>query len=178
MRTALLFAALGVGAGCPSPATPPSASPTARESDSSMDITSERHVPAPLPTGRVRFQDAYGSPRLVEVEVAATHDSRTRGLMWRRRLEPGKGMLFLFGFDQDHSFWMRNTFIPLDMIFIAQDGRVVGIVENTVPHSLQSRSVGKLSRHVLEVPGGWSAQVGLKTGARLTLELPAGIAIE
>lgn len=170
MRTLLLTLTLGAVAGCPSGATAPQTK--------AVDVTSEHYVAPPLPTGRVFFQDAYGTRRVVEVEIAHTHESRTRGLMWRRELKPGHGMLFLFDHDEDHSFWMRNTLIPLDMVFLAADGMVVGIIENTVPLSLESRSVGRMSRNVLEVPGGWASGAGLRTGSRVELSVPPGLEIE
>lgn len=170
MRALLLAVLLGA-AGCPSGATaPPTKAPA--------DVTSEHYVAPPLPMGRVFFQDAFGTRRVVEVEIASTTDSRTRGLMWRRELKPGRGMLFLFDHDEDHSFWMRNTLIPLDMVFLAADGTVVGIVESTVPLSLESRSVGRPSRNVLEVPGGWSSSAGLRTGTKVELSVPPDLVIE
>ncbi len=142
------------------------------------DVTAEDYLPPAMPQGRLFFQDAYGSRQVIEVEVAATPDSRTRGMMWRTELKDGRGMLFLFDQDEDHSFWMKNTLIPLDMVFLAEDGTVVGIVESAVPRSLASRHVGRPSRHVLEVPGGWTARVGMRTGSRLELQLPPGLQIQ
>lgn len=78
-------------------------------------------------------------------------------------------MLFIFPNEEVQSFWMRNTLIPLDMIFINEQGVVVGIVENAEPKTLTSRSVGIPGKYVLEVPGGWSAKVGLKAGAKAEL---------
>ncbi|HEV7735081.1 MAG TPA: DUF192 domain-containing protein [Candidatus Binatia bacterium] len=109
----------------------------------------------------------------VAVEVASTPDEVTRGLMYRKSLADGDGMLFVFAGDEvDHSFWMKNTLIPLDMLFIAREGpggRVVGIHENATPLSLSPISVGKPSAFVLEVPGGWTRRVGIKTGDAVTL---------
>jgi uncharacterized membrane protein (UPF0127 family) len=103
----------------------------------------------------------------VALEVAATPETRSRGLMYRRDLAEGRGMLFVFDADADHEFWMKNTLIPLDMIFIAADGRVVGVAPNATPLSTAGVSVGKPSRYVLEVPGGWAAKRGIAAGDRV-----------
>jgi uncharacterized membrane protein (UPF0127 family) len=78
-------------------------------------------------------------------------------------------MLFVFEEDADHEFWMKNTVIPLDMLFIAADGRLVGIRANATPLSTASVGVGAPSRFVLEVPGGWAARHGVAPGARVEL---------
>src|SRR5258708_624377 len=80
---------------------------------------------------------ASGKPVKVVVEVADTPDTQTRGLMYRKMLDPDHGMVFLFDAEAAHAFWMKNTSIPLDMIFIAHDGRVVGIHANAEPFSLR-----------------------------------------
>jgi len=136
----------------------------------STDVTAEDYVMAPLPMGRVTLVDAFGGKHVVQVEIAATRDARTRGLMWRRSLEDGKGMLFIFKDPQPLSFWMRNTLIPLDMIFIDKDLRVSGAVENAEPKTLSSRGVGGAQMFVLEVPGGWVKRVGLKTGSTIKID--------
>lgn len=105
----------------------------------------------------------------VALEVASTPDAKQRGLMYRNALADGTGMLFVFDDDSDHSFWMKNTLIPLDMLFIAADGRIVGIHANAKPLSLANISVGNPSRYVLEVPGGWAARHGVATGDRVDL---------
>jgi len=76
-------------------------------------------------------------------------------------------MLFVFDEDRNHSFWMKNTLIPLDMLFIARDGTVVGIHANATPLSTANIAVGKPSRYVLEVPGGWAARHGVAAGAQV-----------
>jgi len=103
----------------------------------------------------------------VALEVAATPAERERGLMYRSSLAEGRGMLFVFDQDGNHTFWMRNTLIPLDMLFIARDGMVVGIHANATPLSTANISVGKPSRYVLEVPGGWTARHGIAAGAQV-----------
>jgi len=103
----------------------------------------------------------------VSLEVAATPAERERGLMYRSSLAEGRGMLFVFDEDRNHSFWMKNTLIPLDMLFIARDGTVVGIHANATPQSTADIAVGMPSRYVLEVPGGWAARHGISAGARV-----------
>ena len=105
-----------------------------------------------------------GGPRRVTLEVADTDATRSRGLMYRDRLPDGHGMLFVFDEERDHSFWMKNTLIPLDMIFIGADGRVAGVRANAVPHSLAPVAIGRPSKWVLEVAGGWAARAGVAPG--------------
>jgi uncharacterized membrane protein (UPF0127 family) len=142
------------------------------------DVTAKDYVMPPLPRAFVRLQDAFGGVHRVEVEVAATRDARTRGMMWRTELAAGKGMLFLFPEEEVQSFWMRNTLIPLDMIFINTGMKVAGIVERAEPRTLTPRSVGVPSQFVLEVPGGWSQSVGVKKGGTVEFEGVSSIPIE
>jgi uncharacterized membrane protein (UPF0127 family) len=135
------------------------------------DPSAKNYVAPKLPRGHVTLHDAYGGAHRLEVEVAADDPSRERGLMWRRSLDAGTGMIFVFPQDAEHSFWMKNTLIPLDMIFISADGRIVGIVENAEPQSLDPRDVGQISRYVLEVPGGWSMKNGVRSGSQVDFEL-------
>ena len=117
---------------------------------------------------------AGGGRAEVAVEVAATPEAQARGLMYRRALADGRGMLFVFPAEAPHQFWMKNTFIPLDMIFIAADGRIVGIHPNATPLSTAPLGVERPSRYVLEVPGGWAARRGVAPGDRVELR---GIAL-
>jgi uncharacterized membrane protein (UPF0127 family) len=89
--------------------------------------------------------------------------------MYRTELADGRGMLFVFPEEQDHRFWMKNTLIPLDMIFIGADGVIVGIHRDATPLSTATVGVGHPSRWVLEVPGGWSARRGVAPGQRVEL---------
>jgi len=93
----------------------------------------------------------------VGVEIARTPAQQRRGLMFRKSLPLDEGMLFVFQENADHSFWMKNTLIPLDMIFIDQSGYIVGIVANAVPTTTTARRVAQASRYVLEVNGGFAA---------------------
>jgi uncharacterized protein len=105
----------------------------------------------------------------IVLELARTPEQLQRGLMYRTELADGHGMLFLFPADQNHSFWMKNTVIPLDILFLAADGTIVGIRANTTPLSLTPVHVGRPSRHVLEVPGGFTARRGIAPGDRVEL---------
>ena len=98
------------------------------------------------------------------VEVADNDAEREKGLMFRKELPEGRGMLFDFHHDQDVSFWMQNTYIPLDMIFIRGDGRILRIAENTEPLSTRLISSGGPVRAVLEVIGGTARKLGIAPG--------------
>jgi uncharacterized membrane protein (UPF0127 family) len=127
---------------------------------------------APLP--RVVVETRAGARHVVRVELARTPVERARGLMERRELASDAGMLFLFDETSDHAFWMKNTLIPLDMIFAAEDGRIVGVVARAIPGDLTARGVGAPSRYVLEVNGGWAQAHGVAPGDRLRFEnIPA-----
>jgi uncharacterized membrane protein (UPF0127 family) len=160
-------AAMALLALCACPARS-SADPPSRQ----KDVTARDYVPAPLATGHVMLASAFGGQAAVEVEIADTPEATERGLMWRRELTAGKGMLFVFEAVEDHNFWMKNTLIPLDLLFIGPDLRVAGVVEMAEPLSLTPRHVGRPSRYVLEVPGGWCAKAGVRAGAPVTLDLP------
>jgi uncharacterized protein len=116
---------------------------------------------------RATIQTKAG-PVAVDLELATTPETMQRGLMYRTELADGDGMLFVFEADADHSFWMKNTYISLDLIFIARtgptSGRIAGIHPNAKTLSEASISVGAPSRWVLEVPAGWCARNGVVTG--------------
>ena len=118
----------------------------------------------------VVLTSAGHDPVRVRVEIARTDEEHRRGLMYRQNLAPDAGMLFLFDSDEIHSFWMKNTLIPLDLIFIRADGTVAGVVESAEPKTLTGRSVGRISRHVLEVNGGFAKAHGIGEGTRVTYE--------
>jgi len=105
----------------------------------------------------------------IQVEVVSSPDATTRGLMFRDEVPPGTGMLFVFPEEEVRSFWMRNTRVSLDIVFIDGTGEVVGIRRNTRPLSDESISVGVPSRYVLEVPAGYCSAQGIHRGARVAL---------
>ena len=98
------------------------------------------------------------------VEVVATDEERARGLMYRREVPEGHGMLFDFKSEQPVSFWMKNTYVPLDMIFIRADGRILRIAENTKPMSEDLVPSGGPVLAVLEVVAGTAKKFGIAAG--------------
>jgi len=121
------------------------------------------------PSGPRVILESGGKKLTVQVELADTDPKRERGLMFRKELPDGQGMLFLFDEEGEHSFWMKDTLIPLDMIFVDASGRVTGVVAQARPLTLQPRNGGP-SRMVLEVPGGWAAAHGVRVGDRMRVE--------
>lgn len=145
----LLPAWLGLGAGCNKP--PPPTSTTAQSSQQ--------------PT--VAFYPSSGSPPWpVKVELAKNDADRAKGLMYRRELAPNTGMLFVFEGPEIRRFWMRNTYLPLDMIFLNERKVVVGIEENTVPLDETSRGPDQPAQYVVEVLAGEARRHGLTVGSR------------
>jgi uncharacterized membrane protein (UPF0127 family) len=134
-----------------------------RDDASNMPPAPPNH-PATAPM--VALQTPQGEVN-VTVEVVATRPKIERGLMYREHLPPDAGMLFLMGVESDHTFYMRNTLIPLDMIFITKDLTIAGIVERAEPRTETLRSVGAPSLYVLEVNGGWTASHQVKAGAKV-----------
>lgn len=102
-----------------------------------------------------------------QVEVAATDAERAKGLMYRRELAVNAGMLFDFLTPQPVMMWMKNTLLPLDMLFVTENGRVVNIAERTVPGSLTAIPSDEPVRFVIEVNGGTASRLGLKAGDRV-----------
>lgn len=145
-RKAAAVLALAAALACPpSPAPPDSAAPA-----------------------RVLVETDRGTAA-VRVEIARTPEAQERGLMYRKALAADAGMIFVFDAEKRHAFWMANTLLPLDMLFISTDGRVAAIVERA-PLGLESDDGGVASRYVLEVNRGWSREHGVKKGDRVRFE--------
>jgi uncharacterized membrane protein (UPF0127 family) len=118
---------------------------------------------APAPIARVAI-DAGGRRVEFRVEVAVSPEEHARGLMYRSQLAPDAGMIFVFEYPSVQRFWMKNTLIPLDMLFIGKDRTIVGIVPDAVPETTSERMVGLPSLYVLEIGGGLSARLGIRPG--------------
>jgi uncharacterized protein len=156
-RTSLLAAALlAATIGCRAEPQTPAAQPAApTRSAAGLEL-----VPLEIESGGRRHR--------FTVEVAATPEEQARGLMFRQALGPEEGMIFPFPQPRPASFWMKNTLIPLDMLFIRADGTIARIAANTIPHSLEPVAVGEPVAAVLEISGGRAAALGVREGDRVT----------
>ena len=126
------------------------------------DAQSESTATIPL-----TIQDG-GTAHKFHVEVARTSEEQARGLMFRTSLPADGGMIFPFAKPRIASFWMKNTLIPLDMIFIRADGSIDRIAENTIPESLEPVVSGGEVSAVLELAGGTAARLGIDESAKVT----------
>lgn len=126
---------------------------------------------ASAPLGAASFQPleivTRNGVQVFSVEMATTEQEKQTGLMYRKELADGKGMLFDFNPEQEVSMWMKNTFVSLDMIFIRADGRILRIAENTEPMSTRIISSQGPARAVLEVVAGTAQKYGIRPGDRV-----------
>ena len=119
--------------------------------------------------GRVEYLDVItaSGPHTFAVEVMSTEPERERGLMFRHALPENRGMLFDLEVEQTVQMWMKNTYLPLDMIFISRSGKVVSIFQNAEPQSERIIYSGAPAYAVIEINAGAVATIGLKTGDRV-----------
>ena len=157
-RAATLVAALLLG-GC---GADPAATAAPRQAETA------KLSPAGLDQVPLTIRQRNGRVSRFTVELARTADDQARGLMFRRELAPDRGMLFPMDPPRPASFWMKNTLIPLDMIFVRADGTIARIAANTVPGSLAPVRSGEPVAAVLELAGGRSAALGIAEGDRVT----------
>ncbi|MDR1326064.1 MAG: DUF192 domain-containing protein [Treponema sp.] len=127
-------------------------------------------------SGDIRFgstelsvETAAGVSIPISVEIAIDNEQRAQGLMNRKSLEDGKGMIFVFDRDQIMSFWMKNTLIPLSIAFISSDGRILEI-HDMEPLDLNSTRSNRSARYALEVPQGWFSRAGISVGDHVRLD--------
>ncbi len=161
----LTMCAVALGCGCSKDADPASEAALVRPAEAPV---AEPQTKPRLAT-EVVFETTDGEVR-VGLEVVSTAARIQQGLMYRQHLAPDRGMLFVFATDRVRSFWMKNTLIPLDMLFVTHDMTVAGIERDTVPLSLDGRSIDIKTRYVIEVNGGWTAAHGVGTGTKLRFE--------
>jgi uncharacterized membrane protein (UPF0127 family) len=130
---------------------------------------------AALPVARIALRPAGGAEVSVQAELALTEAERELGLMNRTALDERAGMLFVYPAPRHLTFWMRNTLLPLDMIFITSEHRVLGVVENATPMTDDLRQVPGDAQFVLEVRGGFAARHRIAAGAEVEMpDLPPG----
>ena len=108
--------------------------------------------------------------RVIHLEIARTPPEQARGLMYREHMHPALGMLFIFENDAPRAFWMKNTLISLDMIFIRSDGVVDSVLAHVPPHTLESRESDGPARYVLELVAGEAQRLGVEAGTTLRFE--------
>ncbi|OQC43058.1 MAG: hypothetical protein BWX66_00113 [Deltaproteobacteria bacterium ADurb.Bin058] len=187
----LCMCALLVSAGCKSEASPPA--PTAVQEvepaldekggpmnkENAVDSSGLASAPAPAPppapalaTTKAVFITPKGRQSSFTCEIAQTPSERATGLMHRKTLAPTKGMVFVFPHPEEQMFWMKNTHIPLDMIFISSDGVVVGVVENARPLSMELRGVSTPSQFVVELAAFTAGKHGIKVGTKVGFDPP------
>ncbi|MEO8902491.1 MAG: DUF192 domain-containing protein [Polyangiaceae bacterium] len=147
----------------------PMAEEPARHAPHALHCPADPGGPPDSAHDSVEFTDAPGSPRL-DVELARTEPEKERGLMYRTKLPEAQGMLFVWNNEQPRTFWMHNTCIPLDMMFIARDGTITGILEQVPTLNDEPRGVPCPAAYVLEVNAGWSRAHGVKPGTKVHVE--------
>ncbi len=104
---------------------------------------------------------------VIQAEVASTDQTRAIGLMFRKSMDANRGMLFIFEARSRHCMWMKNTFIPLSVAFIDEEGKILNIADMT-PHDETSHCANGPARFALEMNRGWFAGKGVKPGAKIT----------
>jgi uncharacterized protein len=164
MRSSILFCWLCV-LGC----TQPQTQPQKKKIDKAPAVVQPEvkdQSQKDLPRGKVVLSTESGKEITVRVEIVADPETRSTGLMFRQRLADDEGMLFLFNEEEHQSFWMKNTYLPLDMIFIKADMTVLGVSENTVPLTLDGCSVPGNSQFVLEVNANFARRHDIKPGTK------------
>jgi len=123
----------------------------------------------------VSFVLANGDSARFQVEIAQTPEERARGLMFRKELSKEHGMLFIFDRPGQHSFYMKNTYIPLDIVFLDRLGlraRVVGVLHDMKPLDESSRSIKASSLAAVEIYGGLAKELGIETGTEVRFHNP------
>jgi uncharacterized membrane protein (UPF0127 family) len=122
---------------------------------------------ATLPKAPLTIIDDNGKPHHFQVEMATTPQEQVTGLMYRTSVPADSGMLFVFPTVQPEAFWMKNTLVPLDMVFINADGTIRAIADNTVPYSLAPVGSHGPVKAVLELQGGLTAKENISVGDRV-----------
>ncbi|HEX7666552.1 MAG TPA: DUF192 domain-containing protein [Polyangiaceae bacterium] len=123
----------------------------------------------PAPSTRFKTGTMTFGDKPLEVELALTDAESERGLMYRMSMPEEHGMLFDLHQTKEQTFWMHNTCIPLDMLFVDTNGVIVGILDNVPVLNDEPRSIGCWSRYVLETNAGWSRRHGVKPGDKVGL---------
>jgi uncharacterized membrane protein (UPF0127 family) len=152
MRILIAIACLTVAACSPQPAAKQG---TVRELDGAFEFST------------LEIVNDTGERLVFDVYLAQDFEQRRRGLMFVRSMPERTGMLFVYESDEVHSMWMKNTYIPLDMIFARSDGSVSSVIHRAEPHTLVSRASIEPVRYVLELNGGVARRLGIGSRSRI-----------
>ncbi len=122
--------------------------------------------------GELEFLSSDGNTviKKIDVELAENDDERMQGLMYRKSMDEFRGMLFIFDSENDESFWMRNTIMSLDIIYVNAHREIVKIFKHTTPFSESSLPSGKPAQYVVEVNAGFTDKYGIKEGDKIRFE--------
>jgi uncharacterized membrane protein (UPF0127 family) len=134
------------------------------------DVTTDVHFKK---EGELRFLDGKTDKLIskIDIEAALTPEEEQQGLMFRRSMADSLGMLFVFDLEEQQSFWMKNTYIPLDIIYVSAKKEIVSIAQNCKPLSEESIPSEGNAKFVVEVNGGYAAKLGLKKGDKIDYTL-------
>ena len=157
-RPMTVFAIVALAAAC-SPQPAAEAAPASQAVESRHPVSGLEVVPLAVISDGERHE--------FRVEVARTREEQARGLMFRTELGAKEGMVFPRNPPDIASFWMKNTPLPLDIIFVGTDGRIMNIAAKTVPYSLDSVAAVGTTGAVLEIPGGRAAELGIEPGDKV-----------
>ena len=149
-----------------------------RATRSTENVTAPTRNTTPSPEENIDFQkegsldfidgESGALIKAVDIEISRTESERNQGLMYRQSMRDGEAMLFIFDKAAPRAFWMKNTYISLDIIYIASDFSIVSIAKSTKPLSEQSVRSGVPARYVVEVPGGFVDAYGIGVGDRIS----------
>jgi uncharacterized membrane protein (UPF0127 family) len=123
-----------------------------------------------LPVEEIAIEREGQVIAVVKAEIAVNQEDRSKGLMYRKSLPDGQGMLFVFEKDDVLSFWMKNTLVPLSIAFIAYNGRIIDI-KDMYPHDTNSVKSSRSVRYALETPQGWFLRAGVKEGDTVKIDV-------
>jgi uncharacterized membrane protein (UPF0127 family) len=155
MKPTVILASLALAACSPQPATELG---TMSELDGTFEFA------------HLEIVNDAGEHLTFDIYLAKTVEQQRRGLMFVRNMPERTGMLFIYDQDEIHSMWMKNTYIPLDMVFALSDGSISSIIQDTVPLTLQSQASREPVRYVLELNAGTARQLGIGRASRLLWE--------
>lgn len=144
------------------------AATSCNDNEEPVKTTTKTTQPKFVKEGELGFLQADGRPIVkINIEIAETDAEQQQGLMNRPFMSNDQGMLFIFNRDEPRSFWMRNTIIPLDIIYVNSSMEIIHIAENTEPYSDRPVPSGKPARYVVEVNAGFCAQYGITDGCKI-----------